>query len=159
MINTSKHTVLIHVSAITGRCTARKALLRMIFLLSAFSNVTNCDLSLRYRPTRRMSGLSPDSTSETHPSVNSNPLDVLKPRVLDWLSHLDLSSRVLFKEEDFVSGGGYGDVFRGHIVLSDNKRVKVAIKRLRFYMREDILSVSGPHYPTFLTSSFPERIL
>ncbi|KAL5522416.1 hypothetical protein ACEPAG_8432 [Sanghuangporus baumii] len=90
------------------------------------------------------SSSSSTDSSETVPLLsNSNPLHVLKvkPRVLNWLSHLDLSSSVLFKEEDFVSGGGYGDVFKGHITLSDQTKVKVAIKRLRFYMREDILSL------------------
>ncbi|KAL5480710.1 hypothetical protein ACEPAI_9650 [Sanghuangporus weigelae] len=88
-----------------------------------------------------MSSSSTDSSEAVPLLSNSNPLQVLKPRVLNWLSHLDLSSSVLFKEEDFVSGGGYGDVFKGHITLTDQTKVKVAIKRLRFYMREDILSL------------------
>ncbi|OCB88527.1 kinase-like protein [Sanghuangporus baumii] len=88
-----------------------------------------------------MSGSSTDSSDPVPLIPNSNLLQVLKPRVLNWLSHLDISSSVLYKEEDFVSGGGYGDVFKGHITLSDQTKVKVAIKRLRFYMREDILSL------------------
>ncbi|KAL5522392.1 hypothetical protein ACEPAG_8408 [Sanghuangporus baumii] len=82
-----------------------------------------------------------DSSSDSGSSdgaSNANPLENIVPEILSQLKHLDLSSLVLFKESNFIGGGGYGDVFKGRCNLPGRGKTRVAIKRLRFYLKEDI---------------------
>lgn len=78
-----------------------------------------------------------DSDSDVE-SMQENPLELIRPDILAQMRHLDLSSYILFKERNFVSGGGYGDIFKGRCKFPERGRTKVAIKRLRFYLKEEI---------------------
>ncbi|KAL5522444.1 hypothetical protein ACEPAG_8460 [Sanghuangporus baumii] len=54
------------------------------------------------------------------------------------LKHLDLSAYVTFNNNDVVNGGAYGDICKAHCNLPDGRRLQLFMKRLRFYLREDI---------------------
>lgn len=87
-----------------------------------------------------------DSSSDSDWSDEAavaNPLENVVPEILDQLKHLDLSSLILFKERHFIGCGGYGDVFKGRCNLPDRGKTKVAIKRLRFYLKEEIKTVNN----------------
>lgn len=64
------------------------------------------------------------------------------PLILAELLHLNLADRVIFEESKVVSGGAYGDISKGSCNIAGRGRVEVAIKRLRFYMKEGIKLVS-----------------
>lgn len=74
----------------------------------------------------------------------------IPPAILAELTHLDLSGKVSFKNHRVVSVGAYGDTLKGRCTLNSRRNVAVAVKRLRFYLPEDIetvsLSLLGPLY-------------
>ncbi|THH06166.1 hypothetical protein EW145_g4266 [Phellinidium pouzarii] len=56
---------------------------------------------------------------------------------LSKFSHLNLSGSVEFDNpEQYHASGGYSEIYTGVLNLSDGKKVKVAIKRLRFARRD-----------------------
>ena len=78
-------------------------------------------------------------------SVSSDRSDesfVLLPSILARLEHLDLSAFVEFKERKVVSSGAYSDVSKHRVTLPNHGKIKVAVKRLRFYMSDDISTVN-----------------
>ena len=62
----------------------------------------------------------------------------IAPQILEELRHLDLSTRADFKKSKVVGGGAYGDIMQYHCLVTGQGRVKVAVKRLRFYLFEEI---------------------
>lgn len=70
-------------------------------------------------------------------------LHFVAPLILTELLHLSLAGNVTFEESKVVSGGAYGDISKGSCTIGRRGRVQVAIKRLRFYMKEDIKLVSS----------------
>ncbi|KAL5483169.1 BUB3 [Sanghuangporus weigelae] len=76
--------------------------------------------------------LGDDDTSET----TTDPLASISQAILAQLTHLDLGSR-LVKKRRIVSGGAYGDIFRGRCSTGEGM-VNVAIKCLCFYLKKDI---------------------
>lgn len=83
-----------------------------------------------------------DSDDASTDLALSDPLHDIHPEILAQLRHLNLSDCIFFREKNFVGGGGYGDIFRGRCNIPDRGKFKVAIKRLRFYLKEDIKLVS-----------------
>ncbi|KAL5493029.1 hypothetical protein ACEPAI_4477 [Sanghuangporus weigelae] len=78
-----------------------------------------------------------DSDDEESPTY-THPQELIIPSILSELRHLDLTGHVEFAESKVVPGGGYGDICTARCNLKDRARVKVAVKRLRFYLKEDI---------------------
>lgn len=86
----------------------------------------------------------PSSVSEGNgEEPEASVLHFVAPLILAELLHLSLADRVTFEESKVVSGGAYGDISQGSCIIGRRGRVQVAIKRLRFYMREDIKLVSS----------------
>ncbi|KAL5512635.1 hypothetical protein ACEPAG_3288 [Sanghuangporus baumii] len=75
---------------------------------------------------------SDDDISET----TSDPFVSISQAILAQLTHLDLGSR-LVKKRRIVSGGAYGDIFRGRCSIGEGM-VNVAIKCLPFYLKKNI---------------------
>ena len=63
--------------------------------------------------------------------------------ITERIKHLDLSTYVEFRETKVVCAGAYGDVSKIRCTLPNlgSGKTKVAVKRLRFYMKEDIATV------------------
>lgn len=79
---------------------------------------------------------------------DKNPLRDVSPIILEELKHLDLSGRVTFSNN--VIGSGYwGDICKAYYDLPDGRKSAVVMKRLRFYLRDDVTAVCR-----FLLSSF-----
>lgn len=77
------------------------------------------------------------------PSPLSNPSPKERTGVLAELRHLDLSGRVTFTRGAPMGCGAFSEVFQGRYVLEEQGEMKVAIKRLRFYMDSvDVTRVS-----------------
>ncbi|KAL5504702.1 hypothetical protein ACEPAH_7365 [Sanghuangporus vaninii] len=70
------------------------------------------------------------------PKAHLSSLKVISPSILAELASLNLTGR-LSKTRKVISGGAYGDISKGHFRAPD-RRVKVAVKCLRFYLKEDI---------------------
>ncbi|KAL5495961.1 hypothetical protein ACEPAH_3193 [Sanghuangporus vaninii] len=77
-----------------------------------------------------------DSSDEEKES-DKDPLRDVSPGILAELKHLDLSDFVGFNN-DVVNGGAYGDICKAYCRFPDGRRSRVSMKRLRFYLREDI---------------------
>ncbi|KAL5480686.1 hypothetical protein ACEPAI_9626 [Sanghuangporus weigelae] len=75
---------------------------------------------------------------EGTPREDSDPLTAVAPEILAELAHLDLSHSIVFKDTRIVGGGTYGDVSTGNCTVSGQRKVKIAIKRLRFWWKKDI---------------------
>ena len=73
------------------------------------------------------------------PATEAGPLCFVSQEIIIRLSHLDVASR-LAQNRQVVSGGAYGDIFRGRCLLPQGP-INVAIKCLRFYLKEDIKTV------------------
>ncbi|KAL5522390.1 hypothetical protein ACEPAG_8406 [Sanghuangporus baumii] len=83
-------------------------------------------------------GFRTDGPLESPPREDSNPLTAVAPEILAELAHLDLSHSIVFKDTRIVGGGTYGDVSIGNCEVSGKRKVKIAIKRLRFWWKKDI---------------------
>lgn len=87
-----------------------------------------------------------NSTGENYedrePKKETTLQHFVAPLILAELLHLSLADRVIFEESKVVSGGAYGDISKGSCDWTGRGKVEVAIKRLRFYMKEDIKLVS-----------------
>ena len=70
-----------------------------------------------------------------------NPLSCIVPEILANLRHLNLTIRVVFRENKVVGVGAYGDICKASCTVEGRGKVVVAIKRLRFYLKEDIKTV------------------
>ena len=81
------------------------------------------------------------STNEISSSVSDYTCGI-SPEILEKLKHLDLSGRVTFSENRVVSGGSYGDVSTALYNYEERGSIRVAVKRLRFYLSDDIKLVS-----------------
>lgn len=94
-----------------------------------------------------MSGMHQAASIINQKLSDTKPLNSLRfgivPEVLVDLAHLDLSAHFTFKETQVVSGGAYGDISKGECRVQDGKKnIDVAVKRLRFFLAEDIKLVS-----------------
>ncbi|KAL5493022.1 hypothetical protein ACEPAI_4470 [Sanghuangporus weigelae] len=78
------------------------------------------------------------SSVEEDSSTHSSPLGYVIPNILEELKHLDLTGRVVFEESQVIANGAYGDICRAHYKHDRQSETTVAIKRMRFYMKEDI---------------------
>lgn len=74
-------------------------------------------------------------------SVPEDPLQAVPPGILAELLHLNLSGRVVFKQSKVINGGAYGDICKAQCKFPDGRKLRVAVKRLRFYLNEDIKMV------------------
>lgn len=83
---------------------------------------------------------SPQSDSDSS-VVEDQPLRLVEPAILSVLSHLDLSEHISFEETKIISSGTFGDISRSRCTLPQHGKVRVAIKRLRFYAADDIKTV------------------
>ncbi|KAL5523365.1 hypothetical protein ACEPAF_1632 [Sanghuangporus sanghuang] len=83
-------------------------------------------------------GFCAEGPLEGTPREDSNPLTAVAPEILAELAHLDLSLSIVFKDTRIVGGGTYGDVSIGNCAVSGQRKVKIAIKRLRFWWKKDI---------------------
>lgn len=84
---------------------------------------------------------SPSDSSEGETESLSDSHSI-RPEILTVLSHLDLSAHFDdFKESKVVDAGTYGDVSSASCILPQYGKTKVAVKRLRFYIPEDISMV------------------
>ncbi|KAL5531785.1 hypothetical protein ACEPAF_5347 [Sanghuangporus sanghuang] len=72
------------------------------------------------------------------PAAGIDTLACVPPAILSGLTHLDLSHSVIFNEKKVVAGGSYGDICTGSCTILGRGKIKVAIKRLRFWCRDDI---------------------
>ncbi|KAL5532021.1 hypothetical protein ACEPAF_5585 [Sanghuangporus sanghuang] len=70
------------------------------------------------------------------PKAHLSSLKFISPSILAELASLNLTGR-LSKTRKIISGGAYGDISKGHF-RAPGRRVKVAVKGLRFYLKEDI---------------------
>ncbi|KAL5483006.1 hypothetical protein ACEPAI_8235 [Sanghuangporus weigelae] len=77
-------------------------------------------------------------TGETDPDTDRDILACVSPAILSRLTHLDLSRSVIFNEKKVVAGGSYGDICTGSCTILRRGKIKVAIKRLRFWCKDDI---------------------
>ena len=75
------------------------------------------------------------------PTTDPKALDSISPEILSKMAHLDLSRSVIFDEKRVIRAGAYGDVCIGFCTTERRGKVKVAIKRLRFWCREDVKDV------------------
>lgn len=73
------------------------------------------------------------------PVTTTDPLSFVSQEIITQLSHLNVASR-LAQNRQVVSGGAYGDIFRGRCSFPQGS-INVAIKCLRFYLKEDIKTV------------------
>lgn len=94
-------------------------------------------------PLLRQSAMSIGSCQVAPGASSSRPgrRAYVQPSILDELRHLDLSGRVSLKEAQVIGVGTYGDVLKSRCTLQTQKEVVVAVKRLRFYLKEDIEAV------------------
>lgn len=74
-------------------------------------------------------------------SSRSGPQAYIPSAILNELHHLDLTGRVALEEMEVVGVGAYGDVLKSKCDLENRGEVSVAVKRLRFYLKEDIEAV------------------
>ena len=71
-----------------------------------------------------------------------NPFTFISSRVLDKIKHLQITESIDMTKSIFKGGGAFSDVFRyEHTSPNEPQKQVVAIKRLRFYMKEDIAMV------------------
>lgn len=75
--------------------------------------------------------------------ASSNPRTYIRPALLEELSHLDLTGRVFINNSRVVASGSFGDISKSQCALADGRQITVAVKRLRFYLKEDIDLVSS----------------
>lgn len=72
----------------------------------------------------------------------SNHFAYVSPNILDQLRHLKIPDSFDTSKLKFVAGGGYSDVFKAeHHFPGRPTSCIIAIKQLRFYMKEDIIMV------------------
>ena len=83
-----------------------------------------------------------DQASELSCSVSDSSRNIA-PEILGKLKHLDLSGHVAFSENRVINGGAYGDVSTAIYNHEERGLTRVAVKRLRFYLSDDIKLVSG----------------
>lgn len=88
-----------------------------------------------------MGSRSPSPESDPESSVGDQSLRLVEPKILSALGHLNLSGYVSFEESRVVSSGTFGDISSTRCTLPQHGRIKVAIKRLRFYAADDIKTV------------------
>lgn len=94
----------------------------------------------------------------------SNLRAYVPPAILNELHHLDLSGRIALEETEIVGVGAYGDVLKSKCDLNNRGKVAVAIKRLRFYLKEDIeavrslLSFSRPLFNLSIYQIFQKEV-
>ena len=66
----------------------------------------------------------------------------VSPNILDQLRHLRIPDSFITSKLEFIAGGGFSDVFKAEHHFPDRPtKCVIAIKRLRFYMQEDIIMV------------------
>lgn len=74
----------------------------------------------------------------------TNTRRFVPPAILEELKHLDLTERVRVaqaEEYTLVNGGSFGDILKSKCHIEGRGEVPIAIKRLRFYLKEDIVTV------------------
>ncbi|KAL5513805.1 hypothetical protein ACEPAH_4206 [Sanghuangporus vaninii] len=71
------------------------------------------------------------------PSTSSPLYHSINPGILAELKHLDLTKRIVFDENGVVASGGYGDVCRADYKVKHKRKVIVAVKRMRFYVKKE----------------------
>ncbi|PAV14643.1 WD40 domain containing protein [Pyrrhoderma noxium] len=73
------------------------------------------------------------------PLEMSNHSVYISPIILDQLRHLEMSDSFDMSKSTFVAGGGFSDVYKAehHFPGRPTSRA-IAIKKLRFYLKEDI---------------------
>lgn len=65
----------------------------------------------------------------------------IRPALRAELSHLDLTGRTSISNSGVVASGSFGDIFKSQCSF-DGRQITSAVKRLRFYSKEDISTVS-----------------
>ena len=99
-----------------------------------------------------------DPPSKTHFSnpikqhtMSNNPLFSISLNILNQLKHLKISEPINISKSKFIAGGGFSDVFKTNHVFPDSPTKRaIAIKRLRFYMKEDIVMVRTKVIPSHI---------
>ena len=72
----------------------------------------------------------------------SNHFVYISPNVLERLSHIKMPDSFDMSKSTFVAGGGFSDVYKAeHHFPGRPTSCAIAIKKLRFYLREDITTV------------------
>lgn len=89
--------------------------------------------------------------------AESNPRTYIRAELRTEFDHLDLTARVSISDAKVIGAGAFGDISKASCTLLDGRDIMVAVKRLRFYLREDIDLVS-PLVSFFLTLQ-PEHSL
>lgn len=75
--------------------------------------------------------------------ANSNPRNYIRPELRAGLSRLDLTGRASINNSRVVASGSFGDISKSQCTFSDGRQITVAVKRLRFYLKEDVDLVSS----------------
>lgn len=75
--------------------------------------------------------------------ASSNPRTYIRLALREELSHLDLTGRASINNSRVVASGSFGDISKSQYTLGDGRETTVAVKRLRFYLKEDIDLVSS----------------
>ncbi|PAV14607.1 kinase [Pyrrhoderma noxium] len=70
--------------------------------------------------------------------MRRNSHNYVRPDILAKLKHLDVSKRLKFEPKQVVKAGSYSDILRGHCEIPVEGDVRVGVKRMRFYLDEDI---------------------
>lgn len=73
--------------------------------------------------------------------MRRNSHNYVRPDILAKLKHLDVSKRLKFEPKQVVKAGSYSDILRGHCEIPVEGDVRVGVKRMRFYLDEDIKNV------------------
>lgn len=74
--------------------------------------------------------------------ASSNPRTYIRPELRAKLDHLDLTGRASINSSSVVASGSFGDISKSQYTLGDGREATVTVKRLRFYLKEDINLVS-----------------
>lgn len=84
-------------------------------------------------------------------TMSNNPLFSISLNILNQLKHLKISEPINISKSKFIAGGGFSDVFKTNHVFPDSPTKRaIAIKRLRFYMKEDIVMVRTKVIPSHI---------
>lgn len=75
--------------------------------------------------------------------ANSSPRSFIRPELRAELSRLDLTGRASINNARVVASGSFGDISQSQCTFSDGRQITVAVKRLRFYLKEDVDLVSS----------------
>lgn len=85
-----------------------------------------------------------DDSDDAH-VASWDPRQFIPFEILTQLAHLGLSDRVVLSDARVYKAGTFGDVLKARCPIDGRGMVRVAIKRLRFYMNEDIKMVRILH--------------